>query len=234
MKTLMTTTALLATMSTAAFAGPVGTAICAGHSHPADCEAAIELLEGNFELYQEMNRTIYNAGYASLNDLIESAETPVEVIVEVEVPTTETVIVEVDAAPGQLVTAFANGKAEGKAEGYEIGLAAGAAEAESFGFDAGYVAGIDASQDLVDEARADLAAVEAGVDAAVAAGIAAIDVDAIAHGARKEALNAISEVIADHNPRDAKTFRNDPLALIDGVYNYLWNLRGQLGLSGKP
>ena len=230
MKTLMTTTALLVTMSTAAFAGPVSTAICAGHSDVSMCEDAIAALEGNYELYENQNRAIYDAGYGSLEALIEAADTPVEVIVEVPTIETVTVEVEVDADDSDLISAWANGKEEG----YTAGVAAGAAEAQSFGFDQGYVAGVAASQDLVEVARADLAAVEAGVDAAIAEGIAAIDVDKIAHEARKEALNAISEVIADHNPRDAKTFRNDPLALIDGVYNYLWNLRGQLGLSTKP
>ena len=73
MKHILLATVAAATLSTSAFAGSVSTAICADHNNQADCEAAILLLEGNFELYQEMNRTIYNSGYASLDDLIEAA-----------------------------------------------------------------------------------------------------------------------------------------------------------------
>ena len=230
MKTLMTTTALIATMSTAAFAGPISTAICAGHSDPATCELAIDSLADLAESYADQNRVIYDSGFGSLESIIEAANTPVEVIVEVPVEVIVEVPVEVDAAPGQLVTAYANGKAEGKAEGYEIGLAAGAAEAESFGFDAGYVAGIDASQGLVAEARADLAAVEAGVDAAIAEGIAAIDVDKIAHEARKEAINAIAVPISAHKKRAGENFRNNPVEFITFAFNYIEDLQRQLGL----
>ena len=230
MKHILLATVAAATLSTAAFANPVSTAICSDHNDPALCESAIEALAQIADGAAEQNRKIYKAGYGSLDALIEAADTPVEVVVEVikEVPVEVTV--EVDADQSDLNAAFVNGKTAG----YEIGLEQSQGVAFSNGHDEGYTAGIAASQGLVDEARADLAAVEANVDALVAEGLAAIDVDKIAHEARKEALNAISEVIADHNPRDAQTFRNDPLALIDGVYNYLWNLRGQLGLSTKP
>ena len=49
-----------------------------------------------------------------------------------------------------------------------------------------------------------------------------------------ESLAGIADVIAEHNPRDADAFISNPAGLIDGVYNYLWDLRGQLGLSTKP
>ena len=230
MKHILLATVAAATLSTAAFANPVSTAICSDHNDPALCESAIEGLAQIADAAADQNRKIYDAGYGSLDSLIEAANTPVEVIKEVSVEVPVDVIVEVDADQSDLNAAFVNGKTAG----YEIGLEQSQGVAFSNGHDEGYAAGIAASQGLVDEARADLAAVEANVDALVAEGLAAIDVDKIAHEARKEALNAISEVIADHNPRDAQTFRNDPLALIDGVYNYLWNLRGQLGLSTKP
>ena len=230
MKHILLATVAAATLSTAAFANPVSTAICSDHNDPALCEQAIEGLAQIADAAADQNRKIYDAGYGSLDALIEAADTPVEVPVEVIKEVEVIVEVEVDADMSDIISAQANAKEEG----YALGIAAGNEEAFGNGHDEGYAAGIAASQGLVDEARADLAAVEANVDALVAEGLAAIDVDKIAHEARKEALNAISEVIADHNPRDAQTFRNDPLALIDGVYNYLWNLRGQLGLSTKP
>ena len=226
MKTLMTTTALLVTMSTAAFAGPVSTAICAGHNDVSMCEDAIAALEGNYELYENQNRAIYDAGYGSLEALIEAADTPVKVIVEVPTIETVTVEVEVDADDSDLISAWANGKEEG----YTAGVAAGAAEAQSFGFDQGYVAGIDASQDLVAEARADLAAVEAGIDAAIAEGIAAIDVDKIAHEARKEAIEAIAAPIYDHKQRAGDMFRNNPVAWMTFAIGYIEDLQSQLGM----
>ena len=146
----------------------------------------------------------------------------------VEVPVIKEVIVEVevDADDSDLITAWANGKEEG----YTAGVAAGNAEAESFGYDAGYTAGIAASQDLVAEARADLAAVEADVDALVAAGLASIDVDKIAHEARKEAIEAIAVPIYEHKQRAGEMFRNDPVAWMTFAIGYIENLQRQLGL----
>ena len=80
------------------------------------------------------------------------------------------------------------------------------------------------------EARADLAAVEANIDDLVAEGIAAIDVDKIAHEARKEAIEAIAAPIYDHKQRAGETFRNDPVAWMTFAMGYIEDLQRQLGL----
>ena len=48
---------------------------------------------------------------------------------------------------------------------------------------------------------------------------------------RAETIDSIADVIEGHNPKNAAQFREDPNTLIDNLYNYVWNLRGQLGLD---
>ena len=226
MKHILLATVAAATLSTAAFANPVSTAICSDHNDPALCESAIEALAQIADAAADQNRKIYDAGYGSLDALIEAADTPVEVIKEVSVEVPVDVIVEVDADQSDLNAAFVNGKTAG----YEIGLEQSQGVAFSNGHDEGYAAGIAASQGLVDEARADLAAVEANVNALVAEGLAAIDVDKIAHEARKEAIEAIAVPIYEHKQRAGEMFRNDPVAWMTFAMGYIEDLQRQLGL----
>ena len=226
MKHILLATVAAATLSTAAFANPVSTAICADHSNPSVCEQAIEALADQAEEFKELNRAIYDAGFGSFESLVEAANTPVEVPVEVIKEVEVIVEVEVDADMSDIISAQANAKEEG----YALGIAAGNEEAFGNGHDEGYAAGIAASQGLVDEARADLAEVEAGIDAAIAEGLAAIDVDKIAHEARKEAIEAIAVPIYEHKQRAGETFRNDPVAWMTFAIGYIEDLQRQLGL----
>ena len=229
MKTILLATVAAATMSTAAFAASqTATTICSGHLNRSLCIKAVDALAQDAEAYADLNRDIYDAGYGSLESLITAADTPIEVMVEVPVEVIKEVIVEVevDASQAQLNAAFV----DGKTAGYEIGVMQEQGSAYSDGHGAGYIAGVEASQDVVAEVRADLAEVEANIDAAVAEGIAAIDVDKIAHEARKEAIEAIAAPIYDHKQRAGDTFRNNPVAWMTFAIGYIEDLQSQLGL----
>ena len=185
-----------------------------------------------------LEETLNAAGYSNLSDVIMTAnnpqievrtetvtvEVPVEVIKEVEVVVTK--IVEAEPTHEALQESFN----AGIMQGYNTGLEQSGSAAYSAGHGDGYVEGVDASASLVAQAQADLAEVEANIDTLVAEGIAAIDVDAIAHEARKEAINAIAAPIYDHKTRAGDNFKKDPVGFITFAFNYIEDLQSQLGL----
>ena len=194
-----------------------------------------------------------SAGFDNINELIVAATNPKIIEVPGETITVtipgETITVEVtdqDALDAAYDKGYNRGTQDGYGNGYfqgeEVGTAAGymtgvaqaSGSAYSTGHDEGYAAGVAASADIISQAESDVAAAEAAAEVAGEAAVAALDLDAVAHEARKEVLDVIADTISEHNPKDAKRFRSDPTGLIDGVYNYLWQLRGELGLSGKP
>ena len=215
LKHILLATVAVATLSTTAFANPVSTAICSGHSEPAVCEQAIEALADQAEQFKELNRAIYDTGFGSFESLVEAANTPVEVPVEVIKEVEVIVEVEVDADMSDIISA----QAKGKEEGYALGIAAGNEDAFSNGHDTGYAAGIAASQSLA--ASAAEVAFADGSAAGYAEGyeVGVVEGDVVG----RELNRLLGDAIASYNVDDMKTYFNNPTDFVHSVYGQVAN-----------
>ena len=217
MKHILLTTVAAATLSSAAFANPVSTAICADHSDPALCEAAIDSLADLADAYAEQNRKVYNAGFGSFDALIEAANTPVEVIVEVPVIKEVIVEVEVDADDSDLISHWA----AGKEEGYSMGLVQGHETAYNDGFDVGRNQGLLEGLEQGKAVNADAAdvAFAAGSDEGYAMGYDAGLVDGDVVG--RELNRLLGDTIASYNVSDMKVYFDSPTDFVHSVYGQI-------------
>ena len=217
MKHILLTTVAAATLSSAAFAGTTATAICADHSDPATCEAAIDTLADLADAYADQNRKLYDAGFGSLDSLIEAANTPVEVIVEVPVEVPVEVIVEVDADQSDLNAAFV----DGKTAGYEIGLEQSQGSAYSNGYDDGVNAGYaDAFAQGQAAGAADIDNVRAAATAeGYANGYDAGLVDGDVVG--RELNRLLGDTIASYSVSDMKVYFDSPTDFVHSVYGQI-------------
>ena len=219
LKHILLATVAAATLSTTAFANPVSTAICSGHSDVAMCETAIEALAQIADDAAEQNRKIYDSGFGSLDSLIEAANTPVEVPIEVIKEVEVIVEVEVDADQSDLNAAFV----DGKTAGYEIGLEQSQGSAYSNGFDDGVNSGY-ADAFAQGQAAGSMAIEEASAAASAAGYAEGYEVGVVEGDVVGRELNRLlGDAIASYNVDDMKTYFNNPTDFVHSVYGQVAN-----------